>query len=283
MTASISAVEIRPEMTRGEEAMWCELIERRSGNWFSEKRLYLLRSCLWREMQHRGIATFGDYYRLVEKNADVWNSLLDRCVNRETLFFRHMASYTALADELLPVIRAQRVRQGGNRIALWSAGCSSGEEAYSMAIAAKEAPPPGCFQFDVLGSDLSGEAVAMARRAVYGPRPVAEMPEMLRRRYLERRERGYEVNAAIRAMVRFEQCNLTDPSTYPAAPQDVIFCQNVFIYFREAMRVQVAAGFARCLRPGGFLVPAPGELIGLALPGLKWLRLRNTMVLERGG
>jgi chemotaxis methyl-accepting protein methylase len=84
-------------------------------------------------------------------------------------------------------------------------------------------------------------------------------------------------------MVRFEQCNLSDPSTYPAAPQDVIFCQNVFIYFREAMRVQVAAGFARCLRPGGFLVPAPGDLIGLTLPGLKWLRLRNTMVLQRGG
>jgi len=207
----------------------------------------------------------------------------DRCVNRETLFFRHMASYAALSDELLPVIGAQRVRQGENRIALWSAGCSSGEEPYSMAIAAKEAPPPGCFQFDVLGSDLSGEALAMARRAVYGPRSVAEMPETFRRRYLVCHESGYEVNAAIRAMVRFEQCNLSDPSTYPAAPQDVIFCQNVFIYFREAMRVQVAAGFARCLRPGGFLVPAPGDLIGLTLPGLKWLRLRNTMVLQRGG
>jgi hypothetical protein len=62
------------------------------------------------------------------------------------------------------------------------------------------------------------------------------MPEMFRRRYLVRRESGYEVNAAIRAMVRFEQCNLSDPSTYPAAPQDVILCQNVFIYFREAIR-----------------------------------------------
>ncbi len=276
-------VEPRPELTRGEETLLCSLIERRCGQWFSEERLYVLRSCLGREMERLGIGNVGDYYHLLVRDTAAWNSLLDRSVNRETLFFRHMASFTALADELLPAIQDRRARRGESRIALWSAGCSSGEETYSMAIAAREASPTGYYQFDVLGTDLSGEALALARRAHYNARSVAAMPEKFQRRYLARNGTQYEVSADIKAMVRFERFNFADVSTYPAELQDVILCQNVFIYFREATSARVAASLARRLRSGGFLVPAPGELAGLALPELEWLRLDNTMVLRRRG
>jgi type IV pilus assembly protein PilK len=281
--AAISVAALRPEMTRREEEVWCELVERRCGICFSKSRLYVLHNCLWREMQKRGIDSYGDYYWLVLQSAAEWSELLERLVNRETYFFRHMPSFAALSEELLPSLLVGKLSRGLDRIAMWSAGCASGEEAYSMAIAAKEAAHPGDGQFEILGSDVSAEALAAARRARFGERAVAAMPQPLRERYFSRTANGYELDPAIHALVRFEPFNFLDPVTYPAAAQDVIFCQNVFIYFREEVRVQAAASLAACLRPGGFLLPAPGELAGLPVPGLEWLRLRHTVVLRRNG
>jgi type IV pilus assembly protein PilK len=260
--------------------MWSELIERRCGSWFSEGRMYVLRNCLWRQMQVHGLDRYATYYRLVLENRGEWDRLAEGIVNRETRFFRHQASFTALAEELLPGILAHNLRQGVDQVRLWSAGCSSGEEAYSLAIAASEVSHGGLCQFEVLGSDLSAEALAVAARGRYGQRALIETPAEIQERYFERCGNEFQVNPAVQALTRFEYVNLADPATYPAAMQDVIFCQNVFIYFREAMRADVVARLARCLRPGGYLLAAPGELAGLPVSGLEWLRLRHTMVLR---
>jgi len=268
-------------MNTHEEEQWRDLVERRCGIYFSPNRLYVLQNCLWGEMQLRGIETYQDYYSLVLRSAAEWNRLLDRLANRETYFFRHMPSFSSLAEEILPARMAEGFGRGADPIRLWSAGCSSGEEAYSLAITAYEAAAPDRCGCQVLGSDLSSEALAAARRARYGARALSEMPPELQRRYFVRRGSEYEVVPAIRSMVRFEQFNFFDPATYPTAFQDVIVCQNVFIYFREELRTQAAAQLAACLRPGGLLLIAPGELASLDISGLERVALRHTVAFRR--
>jgi len=271
----------RPLMSRDEEEQWRDLIERRCGIFFSSGRLYVLQNCLWGEMRLRGMDVYQDYYSLVLRSPVAWNRLVERVTNRETCFFRHMPSFRTLAEEILPPRMAERSGQCENPVRLWSAGCASGEEAYSLAITAYETAALWDCEFEVLGTDLSAEALAAAQRARYGERAVSEMSPELRRRYLVRRGREYEVVPAIRAMVRFERFNVFDPATYPKAAQDVIVCQNVFIYFREELRMQAAARLAACLRAGGVLLPAPGELASLDFSGLERVALRHTVAFRR--
>jgi chemotaxis methyl-accepting protein methylase len=268
-------------MTEYEEEKWSDLVERRCGIFFSPNRFYVLQNCLWTEMQLRGIEIYQDYYSLVLRNAIEWDCLVDRLVNRETSFFRHVPSFSTLVEEFLPARIAERSGLEVPPIRLWSAGCSSGQEAYSLAIAACEASWPNECQYEVLGTDLSAEALAVARRARYGERAISTMPVDLQRRYFVRRGSEYEVVPAIRSMVRFEQLNLLVPATYPTAAQDVIVCQNVFIYFREETRKQAAARLAACLAVGGILLPAPGELACLEISGLERVVFRHTVALRR--
>jgi len=272
---------IRPELSKFEQETWCSLVERRCGISFSNGRLHVLHAGLWEEMQRLGIASFGEYYAHILRHASDWNSLLDRLTNNETSFFRHMPSFLTLSEELLPLLAPERLRQGAKRLSLWSAGCSSGEEAWSMAIAAKETAAGWHCEIAVLGCDLSTRALAAARRARYSQRAVAAIPEQLRRQYLIQDGAECEIRAGIRNIVRFDQFNLFERSTYPTQLQDVIFCQNVFIYFGDKMRARAASNLTECLAPGGFLVPAPGELAGLPIPGLEVLRLQHTTVLRR--
>ncbi len=270
-----------PELTGSECDVWREEIERRCGISFSESRLYVLRTALLTGMRRRGIETYREYHRLVSANVSEWEDLLEALLNRETSFFRHLPSFAALSLELLPGLVAARRRKGVNTLALWSAGCSSGEEAYSMAMMAHETLTPGFHRFEVLGSDLSARALAVARAAYYGERAVADVPERLRARYFLKNGHGLAVSSEVKALVRFERFNLVDRTTYPASEQDVIFCQNVLIYFRDSLRVRVARNLASCLSPGGYLVAAPGELAGVRLPGMESYRSEQATVLRR--
>jgi len=274
-------------ITPSEQELWRERVERSTGNCFPDSRLHVLRNCVSAEMRLRGIGDCRSYRRLVAESPADWNRLLNRLVNRETSFFRHQPSFTALRDQLLPRLAAGSAATAP--LALWSAGCSTGEEAFSLAITAAEAG----VEVEVLGSDIGSDALAVAEKAVYTARDLAAVPLAVRRRHFVPQWRPpspfaaageaslFEVAAPLRSRVRFVTFNLLDPATYPSRAQDVIFCQNVLIYFRNTVALEAAAALARCLRPGGFLVLAPGELAGARLPGLETVRLRDTVVLRR--
>lgn len=271
---------MRPELTPDEQEFWREEIERRCGICLTESRLYVLRSALFQEMRRAGVETLPDYHRIASQNPAEWDLLLEGVLNHETSFFRHRPSFSALSLELIPRLVASR-RRAGDALMLWSAGCSSGEEAYSIAIVAKELLGPSIHPFEVLGSDLSVQALEAARRGRYGPRAVADVPERMRVRYFFRDEGGHAISAGVKSAVRFERFNLIDRATFPVLPQDVIFCQNVLIYFREPVRLKVAASLTGCLRPGGYLVVAPGELAGVRLPGMESCCWEQATVLRR--
>lgn len=288
----------RPELGPAELERWADLIERRSGQVFGEGRARFLGWCLWQRMRDLSLARYDDYYRLLDRDpagAAEWDELAELVVNQESGFFRHRPSFDALAERVVPELAAARARQGIEALTAWSAGCADGREAYSLAmalVAGLDAAGRGGWQVRVCGSDLSAQALARARSGRYPASRLRTLPEAYRDRFLSPvagDPRGsWEVAPALRAAVSFGRLNLCraagEGEDYPVGLQDVVFCQNVLIYFRPALRQRVVADLARRLRPGGYLFPAPGEVVGLELPGtLALARFDGALAYRRAG
>jgi chemotaxis methyl-accepting protein methylase len=288
----------RPELTAAELERWGALIERRSGQVFGAGRARFLGWCLWQRMRELSLARYDDYYRLLDRDpagAAEWDELAELVVNQESGFFRHRPSFDALAEHVVPELAAARARQGIEALTAWSAGCADGREAYSLAMALvaglEAAGRPG-WQVRVCGSDLSVQALARARSGRYPASRLRTLPDDYRERFLSPvagDPRGsWEVAPALRSAVSFGRLNLCraagEGGDYPVGLQDVVFCQNVLIYFRPALRQRVVADLARRLRPGGYLFPAPGEVVGLELPGeLALARFDGALAYRRAG
>ncbi len=161
----------------------------------------------------------------------------------ETRFFRHAAHVRALERVVVPELAARRASQ--RRVRAWSAGCASGEEAYTLAMVLADGLPG--FSIDVLGSDLSDDALGVARAGRYSQSALAMIPPATRARWFT----ANQVCPALAALVRFERKNLVEPD-WPRA-LDVILCRNVLIYFDAAQRQTVIERLAEALAPGGFL------------------------------
>lgn len=273
--------------------MWSALVEERCGTYFGDSRVFYLSNCLWDRMQAQSIRSYAEYYQFVtrfDSERQEWNSLLERLVNRETSFFRHQPSYQGLQMEVLPRLIEERQRQGVSQLTFWSAGCSTGEEPYSMAMTGLEAVNGMFFggpslAIAVTGSDISEIALERARRARYGARSAAGVSAPVRKRYMTlveaERDVYYDVNPFVKAMVEFRRFNLVAIETYGAPGMDVIFCQNVLIYFKDALKVKIVENLASMLNPGGYLFLAPGEIVGRTFAGLERVRVDSCTVFRR--
>lgn len=263
----------RPELGSAELGAWSELIESRCGLTFGATRSRFLGWCLWQRMRDLGLDRYADYHRLVAREPEggrEWRELAELVVNQESGFFRHPPSFEALVRRVVPELAAERARQGIPALTAWSAGCAAGQEAWSLAMAMRAALDGaglGGWQLKVCGSDLSERALARARAGRYPPARLRTLPDSYRRRWLEPLagdpQGAWQVKDELRRSVSFARLNLARPEEYRVGLQDVIFCQNVLIYFRPERRRRVVADLAGRLRPGGYLFLAPGEMVGL--------------------
>jgi chemotaxis methyl-accepting protein methylase len=185
-------------------------------------------------------------------------ALLDRLIDevtvQETTFLRHRRQLDAVA---WPGHLRDARAAGSDTIRVWSAGCASGEEAYTLALLAAEALAPAPATVDVLGTDVSGAALAAAAAGRYRERAVRGLEPSLRARYLERQPDGsYLVRERLRRLVRFRRHNLAGDPIPPhgEAAFDVVVCRNVLIYFEAPLARRVIAQLGRSLRPGGVLL-----------------------------
>lgn len=182
---------------------------------------------------------------------DELRRLAEHVLNHETYFFRNQPHLRALRDVLLPEIH--RRKPAGAPIRIWSAGCSTGEEAYSLAITALETLGHAGRPVEIIGTDLSEAALEKARAGVYRGRSLRQVTPELLERYFTPHAGGYAVGPAARAVVRFTQLNLLEPFPETVRGCDAIFCQNVTIYFRAEARRDLIARFYEWLPPGGLL------------------------------
>ncbi len=209
-----------------------------------------------------GLGSPADYVDLVVSagQAAELDLLLESLRVGETRFFRHAGHVAALRDAVIPELRKRRP---GSRIRAWSAGCASGEEAYTLAVLLRELMPGSRFKIDVLGTDLSARAIAAARRAEYPAGALDQVPEDWRRRAFAPvpgapedaagRPGRYRAVADIARCVTFQRRNLL-AGPYPE-DVDIIWCRNVFIYFTEEARQKVVSRLVGSLsRDGVFFV-----------------------------
>ena len=301
---------VPPAMLAHESALWQECVWQRYGLYFSESRLRLLHQSLWERMRQHGMHGYQEYYQYIVCHPEgerEWQALLQLLLNHETSFFRHLPSFEALTGYVLPALMSDT--QHGNTLTMWSVGCSLGQEAYSLAMAFLELSPPDVasdvirlgdgaqarWQARVIASDISQQVLDKARRGQYKPYEMRSLPEPYRRRYFTALGEGhhlvYQVVQRVQAMVEFHHMNLHDPDSCPPLPPpflggkgggvDVIFCQNVLIYFKRESRSAIVQRLCQYLRPGGYFFLGPAEVVGLQLPGIQPVRFPDALIYQR--
>jgi chemotaxis protein methyltransferase CheR len=269
-----------PELTVEEFLLLNELITGQLGVCFPEHKRELLASRLRPRLQALRLRRYFDYYLQlagefllagapVRSQRDLDGEcarLAELVTNHETYFFREMDQIGALFDLALAGLKAASATPGMLRVLC--AGCASGEEAYTLALSARQrfAGMAGS-TLTIDAFDVDAARVAMAQQAIYGPGAMRATPAELRERYFTPRgEERWELKTPYRTGVRFYWGNIVALDTFaPAVPYDAVFCRNVLIYFSEPALHLAAEHFAEVLRPGGLLLLGACEsLIGLS-------------------
>ena len=215
----------------------------------------LVQGRLTRRLRELRLSSYREYCEHVRRSGpEELVGLINALTTNVTAFFRENHHFEALAEYMLP--EAMRRNAGTRRVRIWSAGCSTGEEAYCAAIAAAAVIPPAGWDFKVLATDIDSEVIAFAQQGVYPLDRVAALPTERLRAYFQKGN-GLQAGKAIvkvqlRSLVTFRVLNLLQP--WPMhGPFDVIFCRNVMIYFDQATRERLVNRFAEMLAPGGYL------------------------------
>jgi chemotaxis protein methyltransferase CheR len=262
-----------PDFSDSEFKRVCDMVYDLAGIKLHEGKRALVQARLGKRMRQTGVANLGAYLDIVQKEGGQAEliSMLDAISTNTTSFWREPAHFEHFISVALPraVSHAKKSRESAVRV--WSAGCSTGEEPYGLAmIMHDELRSSGVQDVKVLATDLSTHVLSIARNGVYPENRVRAVPPSFRDRYFEQvaqsHERMYGVTKEIRAMVHFARLNLM--GSWPMkGPFDVIFCRNVMIYFDKATQAKLVGRYFQLLRSGGLLYIGHSEsLTGIDHP-----------------
>ncbi len=243
------------------------IIQDRAGIQFPEEKRYLLESRVRSRLVACGVSSFETYVRHLQNghDSDEMTHLLNAVTINETSFFRHSAQFESLRDELLPEVVRDRQKAGSKTVHLWSAACSAGDEAYSLAILIKENLQSRFphVEFRIVGTDINTEVLEEARAGEYRKRAVRNVPAKYLRKYFRKTGDTFVLHSSIREMVTFDTLNLSSARDMRRMRDvDIIMCANVLIYFDQSQKKRVLALLHRALRPGGYLLVGGSEALG---------------------
>lgn len=275
-----------PVMDGAQFRQWQALLEQRTGVCVSEQRQTYLQTSLAARMRELGIRDYQAYYDYVIRGvagAVEWHALVEWLTVRETAFMRHRPSFDCVARFL-----DKRHADGGVRpLQLWSVGCASGEEAYSLAMIVEQsllAAGRGQRDYGIWATDISQDALDQAVNAYYSAARLGNLSVLERNRWLNKQPDGrYQVTPGLRARVCFTRLNILELAHAPIHDLDVIFCQNLLIYFRRWRRRDLLNLLAERLAPGGMLVIGPGEIMDWENPLLERMPNQQVQAYQRRG
>jgi chemotaxis protein methyltransferase CheR len=272
-----------PAMSDGEFRMFAELIRRHCGLHFGAETRFLLEKRIERRMRERSIASFAAYHYELRGSAasDELARLVDEITTNETYFLRERRQLRALVTEIFPEILSER-RSRGLPITVWSAGCASGEEPYSIVILAREAGMDPGKDLRVYASDVSRRMLQRARQGTYRENSFRETEPALRERYFEEKDGHWKISDHIKQHVDFIHLNLMDHGKVALlGSMDVILCRNVLIYFDLDGKKKVIATFEQKLRPGGHLLLGHSESLINLSTSLELRHLKSDLVYRK--
>ncbi|MCG6946759.1 MAG: tetratricopeptide repeat protein [Deltaproteobacteria bacterium] len=273
------------ELSDTEFKSFRDLIAERAGIYFEPSKQDLLRTNLLQRMEDCGLSNFADYFQLLSSPAGTkeFDHLLNLIIIPETYFFRDQAQFDAFEHSIIPEILKSE-SDSGSSLRIWSAGCSTGEEPYTIALLV--AAGMGSVKYPsvhILATDVSSVALEAARRGVYGPRSVRDVPKEYLNRFFSKKKDKYHLDESIKKMVEFSYFNLmTEP--YPLLEMsgwDIIFCRNVTIYFQHESTKKVIHNFYQSLRPGGYLFAGYSESLRYLSDEFTTVQVGGTFVYKK--
>ncbi|MDD5225208.1 MAG: protein-glutamate O-methyltransferase CheR [bacterium] len=267
-----------------------ELIYDKASLRFSPSRLFKLENQVMERARNRGFATWEDYFFFLRQDHQELSFLIEDVTTKQTYFFRLPEQLRIIREIIAPELEARlswelqnRLREGlAFRLPLrvWSSGCATGEEVYSLGMALLEGLEyPLAWSLEILATDLSRKALEMAHRGYYESSALEKIPEEYRKQYVLPRNGGGEIIPTLRNMINFQTLNLRDlvmdkgrRSKLASLDGDgdlvdltgrfhIIFCRNVLIYFDFPAQQELVAGLYQCLQPGGYLFTGDAEFL----------------------
>ena len=260
-----------------------DAIYQRTGLWFAESSKYLLQKRLSPRARELNFDSFQKYYYYLQydtRSDAEFDAIYDLVTTNETYFFREPQQLTAFVDEIVPDLLS---RKAIKKIRIWSAGCSSGEEPYTIAMLLAESGYYDHAAFEIFASDLNQQALARARIGLYRESAFRATDPRLRDRYFIRQTEGsWRISDEIRTRVSFGRVNLYEEGRVALMGHvDVIFCRNVIIYFDEASKRIVVNNFYNHLQDGGYLLLGHSESLMTLSTQFKLKHLKNDMVYQK--
>jgi chemotaxis protein methyltransferase CheR len=265
-----------------------DFVYRRAGIRFESKKIYFLSKRIQKRMEQLGMESHSEYVRLLrfsDPGGVEFQQFINLLTVNETYFFRDFTQLEAFAEHCLQELCAKKASRGERSLKIWSAGCSTGEEPYTLAIILHEMMDEiQRWVVDILASDIDQVVLEKARRAVYEARSLRDVPaEYLDRHFQKIGNGSYKVSQGITKIVRFEHLNLSDKDAIRKYRGfDFIFCRNVLIYFDDVSRKQLVDYFYTALNPGGFIFLGSSESVGRITTGFKLKRSGGHLVYYKG-
>ncbi len=262
-----------------------DFIYRKTGIYFEEKKLYFVKKRVLAHMKKLGFDDFDSYFRFLKFRDDgsAFQELINSLTTNETYFFREFDQLAVFAEECLPMVCEAKEKRGIKRLRLWSAGCSTGEEPYTLAIILLEMIDDiDDWDAKIDATDIDTEALEKAKRGVYGPRSVRYVPEEYFKKYFVKTAEGFAVTEEVKRLVRFSHLNLFDDEKMKRMRgYDFIFCRNVLIYFDDASRKKVVSHFYNALLPGGFIFLGHSESLSRITTAFEAKRIGGMIVYQK--
>ncbi|HEX3270099.1 MAG TPA: CheR family methyltransferase [Ktedonobacterales bacterium] len=253
------ATKETPEVDRSLQTLLDDVRDH-SGIDFTHYKRPTIERRLQRRFHATGQTNVRDYLHYLHLHPEEYNRLVSTFLIKVTEFFRDTDLFTALQKQVVPDLIAQ-ARERGNELRIWSAGCATGEEAYSLAMLVAEALGDELERFNVqiFATDLDEEAIAFARRGVYPHASLASLPPDLLARYFVKLDGAHQVTKLLRRPIIFGQHDLGHRPPFPH--MDLVVCRNVLIYFTPELQRRALQLFAFALRNGGYLALGKAETI----------------------
>lgn len=272
------------ELSELQFLQWSSLLEGRAGITLAPYRRQFLLSNLRMRMRATGFTGLDEYYRYVaneQQGRIEWSRLIDKLTVHETCFNRHPASLRLIEKQFLPAYTSSV--EVPRKLQAWSVGCATGEEAYTLAmtmerfIRRRNLP----IYYSVMATDISRESLAYAREGRYPAERLAGLDESQIALGFEKLDDGFRVREKIRQRVCFSELNVMQLSEAPFGPMDIIFCQNLLIYFAQEQRKLITQALLEFLNPGGLLVLGIGEMATWQHTSLQRVKFEDTLAYQK--
>ena len=251
-----------PDFKQFKYEAWSKLLEKRVGITVPVEREAFLKTKIWSRMRELGITSFNEYWQVVNNGITgklEWSELLDRLTVHETSFFRHKPSYDLVASNFTEMMN----NNCKFHYKIWSVSCATGEEPYSLAMMMhhlKERAKKSNVYYGITATDVSKSALTLGGNAFYSKDKLKEIDKKYRFYLKKVNSNIFTIDKKIKNRVAFGVFNLLKIEEMPTIKFDIIFCQNVLIYFSKDKRLRILEGFKRFLKPGGMLVLSPTDI-----------------------